>query len=378
MQLRPVLILFASLFLVMAGFGLVIPIMPFFALKLGATPLHIGLLMASYSLMQFIFSPIWGSLSDKYGRKPIILVGLAGFTVTFILFGLADNMFLLFASRIAGGILSSACLPTAMAYVADVTSEEERGNGMGMMGAAMGLGMIVGPALGGLFSAWHFGLPFFISAGLAAVNFIFAALFLQESRKPHAASEVRYNNIRHLLSLRGFMALVFILVFLTSFSVSGYEGTFSLFAKERLGYDAFDMGIVFTFMGLASVIVQGLMVGRMIKKLGEAMVIKVGLACTALGCGLTVFSFNRPEIVFFACLAVLGQGLLRPSLASLISKDTVLEEGATMGAMQSVDSLGRILGPVVGGVLFSFGTLLPYLGIGGFNLLAFILLLVLI
>src|SRR3989339_1323244 len=150
------LILLITMFLVMVGFGIIFPVLPFFSIELGATPFQIGMLMASYSLMQFIFAPFWGGLSDKYGRRPIILIGLFGFSITFILFGMATNLFMLFASRIAGGILSSACLPTVLAYVADVTNEEDRGAGMGMVGAAMGLGIIVGPAIGGLFAQ----LPF--------------------------------------------------------------------------------------------------------------------------------------------------------------------------------------------------------------------------
>jgi len=368
--MRSVLILFITLFIVMVGFGIVIPVMPFFSISMGATPFQIGLLMASYSLMQFIFSPLWGTLSDKYGRKPIILVGLSGFAVTFTLFGLANSLPALFMSRIAGGILSSACLPTAMAYIADTTSEEERGGGMGMMGAAMGLGMVVGPAVGGLLAVWHFGLPFFFSAGLAGINFVFAAIFLKESRKPHSRSEIKYNRFKHLLSLRGYLALAFFLVFLLSYSFSGYESTFPLFALQRLNYGAFDMGVVFTFMGIISVMVQGVLIGRMIKARGEEWVIKAGLFFSVLGYALTVLAFNLWSLVFFVSLAVIGQGFLRPSLASLISKDTELQEGATMGALQSVDSFGRILGPIAGGFLFQLGAQFPYFSIGGFNLLA--------
>jgi DHA1 family multidrug resistance protein-like MFS transporter len=373
MRLGPVLILFITLFVVMVGFGLIFPIMPFYTMQMGATPLQFGLLLASYSVMQFIFSPIWGSLSDKYGRKPFLLLGLAGFSITFVLFGLSTSLWMLFVSRILGGILSSACLPTAMAYIADTTTEEERGQGMGMLGAAMGLGMIVGPAIGGLFSSWHLGLPFFLAASIAALNFIFTAIFLKESKKPHSKAEIKYDRFRHLMSLRGYMALVFFLVFLVSFSMSSYETTFPLFAQAELNYKAMDMGLIFTFMGLMSVIVQGLMVGRMIKKMGEELTIKIGLFFSLIGYGFTIFAHNTWMLIFYVCLAALGQGLLRPSLASLISKDTELEEGATMGAMQSVDSLGRIVGPVAGGALFQMSIVLPYLANGGTNFFALLM-----
>jgi MFS family permease len=168
------------------------------------------------------------------------------------------------------------------------------------------------------------------------------------------------------------MAVIFFLVFLTSYSMSGYEISIPLLAKDRLNINSYELGLMFTFMGLVGVIVQGVLVGRMIKKMGEALNIKVGLMIAALGYGLTFLVKDISGLVVFACLAVVGQGILRPSLISLISKDTVLEEGATMGAMQSVDSFGRILGPVVAGFLFQLAQSSPYLSTGSFNLLAFL------
>jgi len=230
--------------------------------------------------------------------------------------------------------------------------------------------VIVGPAIGGLLSVWHVGLPFFFCAGLAALNFIFAAIFLKESKRHHDVSEVKYDRFKHLLSLRGYIAFAFFLVFLLSYSISGFEGTFPLFAKVRFGYGAREMGIIFAFMGVIGVVLQGLLVGPMIKKFGEEQMIRFGLLATAIGAFLTIFSFNLWSLTFFICLTVIGQGLLRPSLASLISKDTEYEEGATMGAMQSVESFGRIIGPIAGGFIFQFSLNLPYISTGGLNLLA--------
>ncbi|MFH1386582.1 MAG: MFS transporter [bacterium] len=373
MKYQPVAMLFVTMFIVMVGFGIIFPILPFISINMGASPFEIGLLMASYSLMQFIFSPFWGSLSDRVGRKPVILIGLSGFAITLTMFGFATQLWMLFAARILGGILSSACLPTAMAYIADITTEEDRGGGMGMMGAAMGLGIIVGPAIGGLMARFHFGAPFFLAAGIAALNLIFAARFLEESKKKHSRPEIKYNRFKHLLSLRGFMLFIFLLVFLVSFSISNVEGTFSLFAKDKLNFGATEAGIVFAFMGLSGVIVQGLLVGRLIKKMGEGFTIKIGLLISALSSIMIIFSFDLMSLILAACFIYMGQGLCRPSLASLISKDTTLEEGATMGAMQSVDSLGRIMGPIFGGALYSLSLALPYQAGGGINFLFFVL-----
>jgi len=372
MKFQSAFILFVTMFIVMVGFGIIFPLMPFISINMGASPFQIGLLMASYSLMQFIFSPIWGSLSDKYGRKPIILIGLSGFAITLFMFGLADKLWMLFAARIGGGILSSACLPTAMAYVADVTDEEHRGAGMGMMGAAMGLGVIVGQAIGGLLANFHFGAPFFFASGIAGLNLIFASVLLKESRKPQTRKEIKYDRIKHLLSLRGFMAYIFFIVFLVSFSISNFEATFSLFSNYQLGFGAYESGIIFAFMGAVGVIVQGFLIGRMIELMGEERVIKAGLLLTGVGFLLTIVSKNLLFLILSAALANIGQSLCRPSLASLISKDTEYEEGATMGAMQSVDSIGRVLGPIFGGLLLQTHINLPYIGGGIVNLLAFL------
>lgn len=370
LKLQPIFMLCTTLFIVMAGFGIILPILPFFSLNLGATPLQIGFLMASYSLMQFIFAPFWGGLSDKYGRKPIILIGLVGFAVSFILFGFANSIWMLFVSRILGGILSSACLPTAMAYIADVTNEEDRGSGMGYLGAAMGLGIIVGPAIGGFFSILHFSAPFLFAAGIALINLIFTSFLLEESKRHGKHKpETKYNRFKHLLSLRGYLAFSFILVFIISFSMSNFEGTFSLFAKDRLNFGAIEMSWVFVAMGFVVVAIQGLFIGKMIKKYGEETVIKIGLFLSAIGYAATAFSFNLYSLILFVCIASAGQGLCRPSLASIISKETELEEGVTMGAMQSVDSLGRIAGPIFGGLVFGLHYTFPYLSGGGLNLI---------
>jgi MFS family permease len=174
------------------------------------------------------------------------------------------------------------------------------------------------------------------------------------------------------------MAFIFFLVLLQSFSISTYESTFPLFARERFGYGAYDMGIIFTIMGVIGVLVQGFLIGKMIKRLGEELVIKIGMALFVLSFFLTIWAFDLWTLALFVSLAVVGQGLMRPSLASLISKDTDLEEGATMGAMQSVDSFGRILGPVMGGALFGLGMSWPYLGNGVLNLLSLLAMLFLI
>ena len=187
-------ILFLTMFIVMVGFGVIMPILPFYAESMGATATDLGLLFAAYSIVQFFFSPIWGQMSDRVGRKPMILLGLVGFAISFVLFGMANSLFMLFVARILGGILSAATLPTVMAYIADTTDLKSRGGGMGVLGAAMGMGITFGPVIGGYLSEMSPSLPFYFAAGLGFAVAIFAAFFLPESRSKAAQMAARQYN----------------------------------------------------------------------------------------------------------------------------------------------------------------------------------------
>jgi MFS transporter, DHA1 family, multidrug resistance protein len=216
---RAMPILFMTMFIVMVGFGVIMPILPFYAENLGATATHLGLLFASYSVVQFFFAPIWGAMSDRVGRKPMILLGLIGFGISFIFFGMANSLWMLFAARILGGVLSAATLPTVMAYIADTTDAKSRGGGLGTLGAAMGMGMIFGPVLGGFLGEYSASLPFFFSGGLAFAVSIFAFFLLPESRtaeeRSHARTQVRTNGLKDVVgALSGPMGFVLIIAFL--------------------------------------------------------------------------------------------------------------------------------------------------------------------
>jgi len=175
---RNLTMLFFTILIVMMGFGIILPILPFLIEQFGASGKAMGLLMASYAAAQFIFSPIWGKISDRFGRKPILVIGIFGFGMAMLFFGLATELWMLFAARILAGVLSSATMPTAMAYIGDSTSTEDRGKGMGILGAAMGLGMVIGPGLGGWLSSDSYSLPFFISAGISMLTVVLLIMFL--------------------------------------------------------------------------------------------------------------------------------------------------------------------------------------------------------
>jgi DHA1 family multidrug resistance protein-like MFS transporter len=238
---RNVIILFFTLVVIMLGFGMIIPIFPYYIDSFGASGRELGLLMAIFATMQFLFAPLWGDLSDRYGRKPVILVGVLGNAISQLFFGLSTQLWMLFAARALAGILSSATLPTAMAYIGDSTSEEDRGSGMGMLGAAMGVGMVLGPGIGGWLATQSLALPFFVAAGLSLVAMVFVLRVLPESlteaERAHRDGPLRGPQLRSLWqALYSPIGFLLVLALLLSFGLTSFEGVFGLYALERFGY----------------------------------------------------------------------------------------------------------------------------------------------
>lgn len=361
--------LLGGMFVVMVGFGIIIPVMPFYVLHFGASSVHLGLLMATYSVMQFIFAPLWGALSDRVGRKPVLAFGLAGFVLSFTLFALATRLWMLFAARALAGILSSATMPAAMAYVSDMTSEDERGGGMGLIGAAMGLGMIFGPAIGGLLTRFSIQTPFVVAAIMGAVNLVAGLVFLPESLTgapaaasapvgaPAAASAPKGG--RWALA-RGPLLVLFVLAFAVSFAMAGFESTFALYIDAKLGYGSSEMGLVFAAMGLVGVVAQGVVVSRLMRRFGEAAVTRWGLALSLAGLLITTRLGSLWTAILFASVFSFGNSLTRPAISTLVSKRSPGGQGVSLGTMQSFDSLGRIAGPTWGGVAFYILRDLPF------------------
>jgi multidrug resistance protein len=359
---REIIILFFSLFLVMIGFGIIIPILPFFVTRLNGSPTALGFLMASYSLMQFFFAPLWGRLSDRIGRRPVLLIGLSGYGITFILFGLSTQLWMLFLVRILSGIISSATLPTAMAYIADITASENRADGMGMMGAAMGLGMIFGPALGGWLGHYSFSLPFFTAGGLAILTLPFAWILLPESLKELGIQTQRGGLRLTPEILKNPQFPLFAISFVVSFSMALFESTFALFAAARVGFGPREMGLLFTILGVLGVSIQAGMIGRLVNRFGDIKVITAGIVISVIGFLLILIAPNAAFIVIYTGIFSAGNSLLRPSISTLVTKTTRGEgQGSSVGIMQSFDSLGRILGPVTGGIVFDLNIYFPYL-----------------
>ncbi len=378
MHRRTLGILFAVLFLVMLGFSILFPIEPYYVLSFGATSRTMGWLLATYSLAQFVFSPLWGRLSDRIGRKPVIMIGLAGYGAAMALFAIAGSIPFLFFARALAGVLSSATLPTAMAVVADTTGSEDRAKGMGILGAAFGLGVIFGPFFGGVLGELSLRLPFFVTAGLSGLTLLVVAAILPESLRPGihtrkaAAVRTRWAALtRDTVALYG-------LAFVVTFSLAGLETAFPFLAADRLGLTQRSVGYVYAIMGLVGAAVQGGLVGRLKHILGEERMILAGLLLSATGMATIAFSQSTGLATAGLSIFAAGHGLIRPANAALISRRAPVGHGLAIGILDSMDSLGRILGPVTGGLLYARADFLPFLSGTGLNLLTLVIFLLLL
>lgn len=370
---RALPILFLVMFLVMIGFGIIIPVLPFYAEKMGANPTQLGLLMAVYSLMQLIFAPIWGRLSDRIGRKPVMMIGIAGLALSFFLQALASQLWVLFAARIIGGMLSAANMPTAMAYVADITTPENRGKGMGIVGAAVGLGFVFGPAIGGVFSKSSMSMPFYLAGASSLITLILVFFLLEESLQKGDEGIDPSNNPSRWAAFTGPSTILFLLQLFISLSLSGLEATFAYFAAKRAGLGATQLGYIFMIMGFAGAMVQGGLVGKLTKKYGEGAVIQGGIIVSIIGFSLILLVDSFATAAIYLSIFGIGNGVIRPSVSSLLTKTSTSGHGNATGLLSSFDSLGRIIGPPLGGWLFSLSMGLPYISGAIISVLAFIL-----
>ena len=377
-------VLLACLFVAMIGLGITMPVLPFYverlALAEGATRqsvvVHVGLLTGVYALGQLICAPMWGRLSDRVGRRPLIVIGIAGYAIAQVLFGLATSLWLLYAARILGGILSSATLPVATAYVADMTTDEERGRGMAWLGTAVSLGFVVGPALGGTlsrrdlhFSARYghfmidsFSVPFFAAAVLGLLTLVAAMLWLPESLPAYASraagggAETDWRRLARSLGPLLGLALV------GQFGLAIFEATFALYAQAKFNYDPSDVGAVFVACGLVMTVFQVGAVGFLTGRILEMYQIGAGFGLMGVSLGLLVMANTKFSVFVFVGLLALGMALISPNLAALISKRGGSRRvGAALGVQNAANSIGQASGPLLGGALFIWQMDAPYL-----------------
>jgi MFS transporter, DHA1 family, tetracycline resistance protein len=388
----------ATVFLVvmidLLGFGIVLPLLPFYAQEFAASAIMIGLLYSVYSFMQLIFSPIWGSWSDRIGRRPIMLLSTFGAVIAYIIFGFAESLGVLFFSRIVAGTMGGN-ISTAQAYIADITDDENRARGMGLIGAAFGIGFVIGPATATAlihpafhefvanagfiqFSEWmqnnRFALPGFFAAFLSFCSFLMVLFVLPETvdtTKEHSGSFRRPSVFtpqfwRMLIvqknkSSRGFLIPLIIGFFLLSFGESSLYSSFPLFAEGQLNMTAEEVGIQFFYIGIIAVVVQGFLIKPLTTVFSEEKLFMTGNILMVIGLGLIPLAQNMLTLALFLGLMALGKSLNTPTITSLISKEAGVDNvGAIMGASQGLSGLGRMIGPTWGGALFAVYFGLPF------------------
>jgi DHA1 family tetracycline resistance protein-like MFS transporter len=367
----PLLFLFVTVFVDMIGYGIVIPLLPFYVRQYASGAVLIGLLGSLYAAMQFVGGPFLGGLSDRAGRRPVLLLCLSGASLAYLLLGLADTLLLLVtAVALAGG--AGGTQATAQAYIADSTAPEDRARGLGLIGAAFGLGLIAGPVLGGLLSLFSLGAPAFAASALALSNVVFGLFVLPESLPAeHRASTpiLRLNPVSQLggvLKMGDIRALL-LAVFLLNLSFAGLLTNFPLFSNVRFGWDATGNAFFFAFVGVCAVLTQGVLLGRLQPLFGEGQLLLGGLSLMALNLGLIALVPSGWMLYPVVGVLAVGTGLAIPSLTALISRRVSgQEQGKVMGGQQAILSLTLILGPVIAGLAFDhLGGPAPY-WIGGF------------
>lgn len=380
--------IFLTVFIDLLGAGIVLPLLPYYVKIIEQSSSNaladnraiiVGLLAASFSLMQFVCAPILGALSDRFGRRPVLLISLLGTGISYIVFGLADRLIglgaaamlaVLFGARILDGI-TGGNISTAQAYIADITTPENRAKGLGMIGAAFGLGFMLGPALGGLLSGISLEAPAFAAATLALANVVFGYFMLPESLPPEKRTAVPLAKMSPVARLRGVLGNPAIRpllagIFMLNLAFAGMQSNFAVYSDARFGFGPAENAFIFAFIGLMAVIMQGFLLRRLVPRFGETRLAVVGLALMATAFGLIALAPQPWTLYPIMGLLAAGSGLATPSLTSLVSRRVPAQaQGATLGGAQALNSLTMVLGPLLAGALFdTVGLQAPYV-VGG-------------
>lgn len=357
---RQLLMISMLLIVTFLGFGIIIPILPELV-----SAAHLSFMLAIYSAMSFLMSPFWGALSDRIGRRPVILTGILGFSISFFIFGMAhDQLVWMYISRVLGGMFSGAVISCAVAYVADVTTDENRTKGMGLVGMSIGLGFIFGPAIGGLLSYYSYSVPFFVSAALALILFLVVLRYLEESLTDRKAKQPTEKKRSRWVAFHGPMKYLYVLGFLVSFTLAGLETVFMYFQQDRIGAGSVEFGMMMLISGIVGALIQGGIVRRYIQQGEEGRYIVFGLLLSAVGFFLILLSNSFMTASIYLSVFTAGNSFIRPCVTSLITQKTKVAQGLATGLSSSMDSLGRILGPLLGAATFYIGMNLPF-ALGG-------------
>ncbi|WP_394140872.1 MFS transporter [Cytobacillus oceanisediminis] len=363
-QRKKMIILMINMFIAIGSFGIIIPILPAYLESINQGGTAAGLMIAIFAGAQLIFSPIAGKWADQYGRRKMIIYGLAGLTLSMLVFYAVDSIWWLYFSRVIGGIGAALLIPAIFAYIADITTLEQRAKGNGLVSAAMSLGIVVGPGIGGFLADFGLKMPFLISALVSLVAVIFSIVLLEESstlQQPTAEDIPEESMVRKLaMSVKKPYFIPLIITLVMSFGLMAYESVLGLYLDNQFDATPQEIAIMVTSTGIISVIVQLFVVDRVVSKFGEGMVLNIFLAVAALGFLVSLFAGSYALFFVISLIIFLATSILRPVLTTLISKMAGNEQGFAMGMNNAYMSIGNVLGPTIAGVLYDVRITYPF------------------
>ncbi|MEC0128477.1 MFS transporter [Paenibacillus pabuli] len=369
-QKMVMVILLSNIFTAFLGIGLIVPVMPSFKDMLDLSGSTMGYLVAVYALSQLIISPFAGRWVDRFGRKKMIVIGLLVFSLSELIFGLGTHVSILYLSRVLGGISAAFIMPAVTAYVADITTTEDRPKAMGYVSAAISTGFIIGPGVGGFIADYGIRMPFFFAAAMALLAAISSSMILKEPLSVEEMKQLSSNTkgssfIKDLRkSIQPTYFIAFIMVFVLAFGLSAYETVFSLFSDEKFGFTPKDIASIITISSIVAVIIQILLFGKLVNKLGEKMVIQLCLIMGSVLAFISTVVTSFISVLIVTCFIFLAFDLLRPALTTFLSKTAGKQQGFVAGMNSTYTSLGNFFGPALGGILFDINIHYPYLFAG--------------
>ncbi len=351
-----------TMFMTAFGFGIILPILPFYTISLGAKPFELGMLTGTFALLGLLTSPFMGKLADRIGRKKVIIIGIFGFFLAYLIFAFSNALWMAFLARAIEGVAAGAIFPACVSLLSDYTTEQQRGKTMGLVGMTFSLGFIMGPAFGGFASAISVQTAFFAAAAITILNIISVSIQIREPPEKPESRDIAHQERTLLQHLSSPLVFVFLCTFMITFMIGGLEATLALFTSEKLGFTATQMGVVFTYIGFLIMTMQFIS-GNLINKFGEKRLIQIGMVLS--GTGFFLVQFAHSWITLFAPLAVLvmGNAFVFPSVPSLLTKKVAGKRGAILGLEGSFRSGGQMIGPLLGGFLYGIHHSYAFIGL---------------